>query len=145
MDALDDAIKELRSIAGSVKLVEQPIVRAWRQHVESTFNTAGSLGNVLQRIPETRELGVEFRMLHQAATTLNMRQGSANELRTKFGLLEDRLKVLRSDLSGIGAGREVINFLEAVSRRRATLSLVTRDVRNWLKERNALDLFHVTL
>ena len=143
--ALNDAIEELRSLSGSVKLVERPIAQAWQQHVESTFNTAGSLGNVLHRIPETRELGTAFSMLQQDATALKMRRGTAKELASKFEVLEERLKVLRSELSGIGAGREIINFLEAVSHRRATLALLTREVRNWLKERNALDLFHVTL
>ena len=144
-DALVKATEELRSLSSRVELVERPIARAWQQLLETTFVAAGSLGSVLLRIPETREIGKEFNDLHKAAMVLKMRQGTADALAAKFSLLEGRLEALRSNLSRIGAEKEVTRFLEAVSEQRATLALLTREVRDWLKERDALNLFRVTL
>ena len=96
-------------------------------------------------IPETRAIGEEFNNLHQAATALKLRRGTAEALAANFEELEGRLETLRANLSRVGAEREVIEFLVAVSEQRATLDLLTLEVRDWLANRDALELFHVTL
>ena len=144
-ETLEDAIEELRRLSGRVPLVERPIVQAWQRRVEATFDTGGNLGNVLQMIPETRAIGEEFNNLHRGATTLKLRRGEAGALAANFEELEGRLEALRANLSRVGVGKEVIEFLVAVSEQRATLALLTLEVRDWLTDRDALELFHVTL
>lgn len=144
-DALEDAVEELRRISGLVRLVERPIIQAWQRRIETTFDTGGNLGKVLQLIPETRTIGEEFNNLHRTATALKLRRGKVGVLAADLEELEARLETLRAKLTRVGVGREVIEFLLAVSEQRATLALLTLDVRNWLVDRDALDLFRVTL
>jgi len=144
-ETLEPAMEKLLSLHRGVPFVERTLTHAWAARVERIFASSGGLGRVLEEIPETQKIGKQMRDIHQAATSLKHRRDDAAKLAGEFDGLEARLQSLRADLTKVGAGSEAIDFLLAVSEGRATLSLLTDDVRSWLSDRDALPLFKVSL
>ncbi len=142
---LDAAAEELSSLPNRVQLVERVISRAWQARVDGTFGASDGLGRVLQEIPETRNLGAKISRLHAEAIALKHRQDDADTLAEAFAQFQTQLSRFHAELARVGASKEVVDFLVAVSERESRLDMVTDEVRGWLFDRNALRLFKISL
>lgn len=132
-------------VPASVGAAERRLSEAWKKFIQGEFSTAGSLGEVLNKIRETAQLGRELAATHREATLLASVLPSSSEKQKEYRELLKKREALLERLKKLGAGPEVIAFLIAVANQEATLTHATPDVHEWLGSRDALNKFRVGL
>jgi|GEM_PF-3634621 len=142
---LEEATRQASAFQGHVSQTEALLQRGWREKVEDAFAATGTLGAVLREIPETRELGSEMETLLRRGEILADSMDDPEQCAQQFSTLTAERDSAREKLGGLGAGDDVVAFLLAVAGHSATLGDVTPEVRDWLKERSALERFKVGL
>lgn len=140
-DDLRDAIfqyeKEFQRTLGST---ERAVRQHWASLASDSFRSLIPLGELLARIGVAPDLGRRLADCGRRALAPSD-VGPVADLATRArSLLAEReaLQVERADT--IGAG-DVGAFINALAEQRATLAMVTEDVRAWLKKNDALDRF----
>jgi hypothetical protein len=142
-DELRDAVLEydkvlLRSLANC----EITVRNNWKTSAAQRFRPQVALGELLRGIGVEPELGeklVETGQRALRAGDLTPASAMCEEVKS---LLEeqDELQAERSERISKG---EIGEFITALAEHRATLSMVSSEVEEWLRENNALDRFRV--
>lgn len=132
-----------RDLPARKEFVELAFTNAWHSLIEGEFSSAGALGKVLERVPETRDIGGSMIGLERRANSLTQRL-APDQLSSLQALRAERTG-LDARLEDLGLSGEVKAFLAAVSRGQATLATLTTPTREWLQEHNALGAFRVML
>jgi hypothetical protein len=146
VDQLDEVRGKLRDVVPSdVATLERRLHEVWQNHIRETFSTTGSLGEVLNKIPETVKLGQQLAETHRKAQALASELPVSAEQKLEYEALVTKRESLLALLKKLGAGPEVVHFLLAVANKNATLTDATTGVYEWLKSRNALSSFRIGL
>lgn len=142
-DELRDAVLEyekvlLRSIANC----EHAVRNQWRNSAAQQFRPLVALGELLQRINVEPELGQKLAETGRRALSaehLGNAQALCTEVRT---LIREQQALQEERASRISEG-ETGQFINALAEHKATLDMVTDEVRAWLEDNRALDRFTV--
>lgn len=146
VEGLNEIRVKLRDVVpAGVGTVERRLSEAWQKFLEQEFSTAGSLGEVLNKIRETAQLGRDLATTHQEAKRLASVLPTSTKKQKEYNELLKRREALSDRLKNLGAGPEVVAFLVAVANREATLAHVTPGVHEWLGSRDALGRFRIGL
>jgi hypothetical protein len=146
VDQLDEVRGKLRDVVPSdVATVERRLNELWQSHIGAAFSTTGSLGEVLNKIPETVKLGQQLADTHRKAQAIASELPVSAEQKLEYEALVKKRESLLALLKKLGAGPEVVHFLLAVANKNATLTDATPGVYEWLKSRNALSSFRIGL
>lgn len=132
-----------RELPAKKEVAELAFMSAWRALIAREFSSTGTLGKVLGKVPETRDIGGSMVGLEQRANSLTQRL-TPDQLSTLQALRTERAG-LDARLEDLGLSEEVKSFLAAVSRGEATLATLTPSTREWLQEHKALSAFRVML
>jgi hypothetical protein len=142
-DELRDAVHSyhnelLRSLASS----ELVMRNQWKVLAAQRFRSLGALGQLLQRIGVDPDLGARLAAVGQRATRAgDLTPATAMCADVKTLLAErDELQAERADRLSEG---EIGSFISALAEHRATLDMVTPEVRTWLNDNDALHRFTI--
>ncbi len=142
---LQGAATGVPHLQGLINQTDTLIRRGWKAKTDQAFSATARLGAVLREIPETQQLGSDMDALTQRAQQLEAYVEDAEWSTAEFAALAAERDRAKDKLAKSGAGEEVVTFLLAVAARSATLATVTREVRDWLDAREALERFNVGL
>lgn len=146
IEQLNEIRVKLRDVVPTdVGTVERRLLESWQEFIEQEFSTAGSLGEVLNKIRETTQLGRDLAAIHQEAKRLANVLPASTKKQNEYNELAKKRDALLARLKNLGAGPEVVAFLVAVANREATLAHVTPGVQEWLGSREALGRFRIGL
>jgi hypothetical protein len=146
IEQLNEIRVKLRDVVPTgVGTVERRLSEAWQKLIQAEFSTVGSLGEVLNKIRETAQLGRELAATHREAKLLASVLPSSTKKQKQYNELLKKREALLGRLKKLGAGPEVIAFLIAVANQDATLAHATADVNEWLGSRDALSEFRIGL
>lgn len=134
-----------QDLARDTSSIQAALSAGWKRLIEREFGVTGRLGRVLNQLPETKVLGSKMILLHQKAEALSNSLETAQRLKKEFTQLQKAKDEANASLKQLGTGVDVIAFLLAVANQQATVGNLTPQVRSWLTERQALDLFKISL
>jgi len=145
---LESITREVPALKERMREIERFLLAAWQQRTQDEFAAAESLGSVLKEISDGETLRLIGEMMLHAS-----KQGIAcsKVLPVSLGSREQFNKAIEERdaayalLTDSGADAEVVNFLNAVAKEKASLSDVTPAVFTWLQERKATQRFRVNL
>lgn len=125
--------------------LETTLHKAWKKRLDVMFGPHAALGDVLRRFERTRDLG--RRMFETAGAARGLASAWPPNAKTRRTLAQycgDR-ETQNAELASAGAAHGVARFLLAVTSGEATLTDLTTEVWEWLREQRALDLFQLSL
>lgn len=138
------AASEFAEFSPTVAAVEVAVREVWAQRVRAAFEPLRNMGELLQRIEDTRQLGLDLNATVQkarASTDASVSPQSllstVNDLLAEHDDLSARLKAVSGDEPDVDA------FLQALARNQATLRLLTPTVMDWLDRHEALGAFTI--
>jgi hypothetical protein len=142
-------LSQVRATATGAKLGVDAVLRdglrAWQQRINADIGSLASLGDLLSKFDDTRELGRRMTSIASRGAALGSQfPPDAVQIESHRALQEDARKV-RQDLAAIGAGESVEAFLNALARQDATLDLVDDTVLKWIRDRHSDRRFHISL
>jgi hypothetical protein len=144
--ALQEATRLLSHDLGrDITGIQSTLSAGWKRLVEREFGVTGRLGRVLSQLPETKALGNKMISLYQKAASLAANLESAQKQEKELTQLQKARDEANESLKQLGTGEDVVAFLLAVANQSATVGKLTANVRTWLAERQALELFKISL
>lgn len=133
--------KDFRHMLGSIDLA---IRTHWGLFAAERFRPAATLGELLHRIGVESNLAGRMQDCGQRGLAIGS-GGSLPELAARARSHLAELEAIQQERAGtIGQG-DVGNFINALADQRATLAMVTGEVRDWLERHDALDRFSLSL
>lgn len=117
---------------------------AWRDTLGRRFGWCVELGATLKQLPPTRKLGEELCSIGAKASQLQEFPPSGRALKECIALAA-KAEEQRRALSSLGIGEGVERFLDALSRRSATLALVDQSTLLWLAQHSLADKLSVSI
>jgi hypothetical protein len=143
-ESIKEVARDFKDLNADIANLEITLQGIWQRRVQSDFLPLNGMGALLERIGDTKALGLKLRDFAERA-----RQSIANRLPMPRLLSEVQelnalALVLRQELSQVSGGNiEVDAFLVALAEQKATLRHVTPAVNEWLVEHQSLDAFSV--
>lgn len=129
-------------VKNTLPALDRALRSHWRTVVSNRFNSLAGIGDLMSRIDRTSALGRRMSDCSRRAQR-SVDGGTAADLLAQVRQLTTELATLREEQAKAFTEGAVGKFLQAVAEQRATLALVTPEVRDWLEENNALSLFRV--
>lgn len=114
----------------------------WRRVADREFRPLVSVGELLENIGVASSLGQRLRQCGEEAVGIRD-SVPAEVLRDSILRVRAIRSALEQERTSMTKDSEVDNFLTAVADGKATLSMITERVRDWLDRNNALDRFGV--
>lgn len=131
-----------RELASAVNNLDRNLAQHWRSVSSRRFEPMVAIGNLLGRIDEGSDLGRRLAACGATARAVPEGIGGRALLDRARGLLEERAALERRRREELGEG-DVADFVNALAEDRASLAMVTEEVRRWLDENHALERLKV--
>jgi hypothetical protein len=129
-----------RDVAGLERCARQ----LWSEVNRRQFGPLGAVGEILQGIEGTADLGGRLASLVERARLLGDRQHTTmEEFAAGTAPLRAEADRLKSEIASLGTDPQIDAFLTALAAGRAALRLATPSVLGWLDQMGALDRFEV--
>jgi hypothetical protein len=129
-------------VKNTLPALDRAIRSHWRTIVADRFKSLAGVGDLLAKIEGTATLGK--RMIDCSLRAQRSADGgTAPDLLNQVRQLLLELENLRAEQASALTEGAIGTFLQAAAEQRATLLLVTPEVRTWLEENNALEKFRV--
>jgi hypothetical protein len=138
------ASDEYKTFVQSLNGVDAALRPLWRTLVDKHFRPLVSVGVMLAGLPGTKDLGTRMEFTGNEAVASAEANRPAEELASTIRRLVDRRATLLNEQKDLAGGSEVDTFLQALTSHRATLTLLTPAVLDWLARQNALTTLKVT-
>lgn len=142
-------LSQVRATATGAKLGVEAVLRdglrAWQQRINADIGSLGSLGDLLSKFEDTRELGQRMALIASRGAALGSQFPPAPDQIESHRVLLGDAQEIRQDLAAIGAGKSVEAFLNALAKQEATLDLVDDAVLKWIRDRHSDHRFHISL
>jgi hypothetical protein len=143
-EALRKAMFEYSNDLNQAITTLQRSIRAhWGTVASDRFQPLIGLGELLESMNVPNNLGGRLIACGRQAMTVSS-AGSAPELQAAIGALLSEYDVLQAERAAEIGNDEVGEFINALAEKRATLAMVTPQVREWLVGHGALDRLGVT-
>jgi predicted transcriptional regulator len=143
-EGIQDAESAYDGFGSSLAELENAVRNAWRDQVQAEFEPLRGMGELLERIEATQDLGRRLINVGQEARGLLESRPSLSDLRTSVERLRPLAAALREELAHVGDDDpDVTAFLRAMVANQATARHLKPSVLVWLDQRGALDVFAV--
>lgn len=129
----------------AVERIEESLHSAWEEYIRDTFEDWAKLGQVLERLEQTASLGQKMNETSEKGLKLAAAFPPSESELERLKSFQKSVSAMRNDLLESGPGEELVGFLLDVAEQQATLAGVSEDIFEWLRQRDALDLFGVVL
>ncbi|MDZ4062976.1 MAG: hypothetical protein U1A07_14205 [Phenylobacterium sp.] len=130
--------------AAAVGALDGAVREAWSRAVFGEFDTLRVMGQLLEKIDDTRPLGEALLATGQRAQQLTIVRPPLQELSAHIETLQAEAFTLKERLRQVGdEDPDVDAFLRAATVSQATARHLTASVRTWLEKNHALDVFAV--
>lgn len=138
---LRDAVHEYKEgLLRSLSATELAVRAAWAAFAAQKFRPLVALGQLLQSINVEAELGASLVETGQRA--IKPREGvSAKALAQEVRTLLAEQTTLQDERAKLISEGAIGQFITALAEQKATLAMVTPDVRAWLEQNGALERF----
>jgi hypothetical protein len=142
---LRDAVLDYeKGFKHALSRVELAIRAHWGLFATEKFRPSATLGELLHRIGVERDLAGRMQGCGQRGLAIGS-GGSLPDLVARASSHLAELEAIQQERAGtIGEG-DVGNFINALADQRATLAMVTGEVRAWLEHNHALERFNLSL
>ncbi len=131
-----------RELATAISNLDRNLAQHWRLVSSRRFEPMVAIGNLLGRIDEGSDLGRRLAACGASAKAVPEGIGGRALLEKARLLLAERAALEERRKSELGEG-EVADFVNALAEDRASLAMVTDEVRGWLKDNHALERLKV--
>jgi hypothetical protein len=136
-DELERAVwRYEKDLAGEIGALDRALRQHWTQLSGRLFQPLVAVGELLRRISGESELGDQLVACGREAQSIPTGTPAPALLEAVRRLLTTRDQLQEQRRTALGEG-EVADFINALAENRATLAMVTAEVRAWLDEHGA--------
>jgi len=140
--SLRDATFHYQELVKGLARLDQSVRAQWRTLLAERYRPLENFGELLTSLDDVADLGRRLKECAAAAASIST-TATARQLSDQIRALNQRFALLQSERGKVIGAGEVGDFLNALADRRANLSLVTQEVRNFLEANHALDRFKI--
>lgn len=140
--SLRDATYHYQELVKRLVRLDQSVRTQWRTLLGERYQPLDNYGALLIGLDEVADLGRRLKKCAADAANISI-TAPVRQLAEEIRVLNQRFASLQSERAKVIGAGEVGDFLNALADRRANLSLVTQEVRNFLEANHALDRFKI--
>lgn len=136
---------DIKSAVADLGELQRTMIRGWEKSIQIAFEADAGLAKLLENMPQTQNIGQRLRQHCKAGLALkhNFPPDEAQQASLEQARLG--LQQVRDELAQSGAGTQLIEFLLLAADKKATLAHLSPDVLKWLKDRDLLQYFIVSV
>lgn len=142
-DQLRSVQDRYKEFTQALRNLDRQLRPHWIRVVDRDFGPLCAIGNLLEKIDGTAELGRRLTTCGRTAQKVGDKI-SAEDLRDVIVQLHRERAALEIERASVTKDPETDRFLNALAVGKATLRLVTPRVQAWLEQNGALDQFTIT-
>ncbi len=131
-------------LSSAISNLDRDLRQHWRNFVLQEFRPLVDVGEMLRNLGGQDDLATELKNCGQTANEFQPGSDTTSFLEKVSSLVAKRDQLQHRRKAAFGEG-EVASFINALAENRATLEMVSKEVKYWLEEKGTLNRLRVTI